>query len=528
MNLKTIEKRWQEKELQNLRTMEQVIKADLYKFRSNIWIHRRALRYLANVMQVGDIIKLTADGNWNRDKAGERCMIESIEEIIRRGKDEKDKIKQWQLLGKNIRFKYYALAKEAANEYRYGNNKKALVLMLLAERLGKLSDNHKRIKMQIIASQDNHIRQAMIEPLIEEHGDIKSIEIYNLLVTLAIISSKKEDIERFYMVVPKNLAQNWEYIMWFNRVPLELKVEEEFLKQIEENYNIAVEQEDHRWLYQYALAIIRHGKIVKGYSILKLVNQKHQTLRHLCEPLMRCLEEYEKDKESAKIEVTCRTQRLSIDRATHQKAICVVFSGWYSALGNIPEYIVKKKLLELGITTIIVKDGSLNWFMTKEKRIDQKLKGIINDNIQKSRSNGCKVVFIGSSITGLSALAYANECKPTAVLLYASPYREKQSIKEKENKQGKKMELRKRIVEEVFNDTKSCMEYLEDKEIEIVYEYGANNKEDTMNAVKFSRFKNCNSKSYSDVATHSISSYCTSMGYMESTLTRICRLEEWQ
>ena len=87
------------------------------------------------------------------------------------------------------------------------------------------------------------------------------------------------------------------------------------------------------------------------------------------------------------------------------------------------------------------------------------------------------------------------------------------------------MELRMKIVEEVFNETKSCMQCLANKKIEIVYEYGADNKEDTMNAMKFCRFKNCSSKSYIGVATHSISSYCTSMGYMESTLTRICRLK---
>lgn len=528
MDLNTIEMEWKQKELGELKTFELTIKKSLKKFDSNIWIHIRALKYLERVMTLADIVKLTAAGNWERNEAGERCMIEKIEGIIRRNEKENEKIIQWQILGKNKRFRYYALAKEAAMEYRIGNNIKALQLMLLAESEGSLDNNQKKIKLLIIANQKTIIRKEMIDQLIKEHGNTKSIEMYSLLITIAIISSKKKHVERFYIVVQKMLAQNWEYLMWYNRIPLKLNLEKKFIEQIEDNYHIAVKKKDYRWLYQYALAIIRHGNYLKGYSILKVVNQKHASLSHLCEPLVRCIEEYNKEKQTEVIEVSCRTQRLRLYRAEEQLAICVIFSGWYSSLGNIPEYIVKKKLLEIGMTTIIVKDESLNWFMKKGKKIDQKLKGTIRENIQETKSNGCKVVFIGSSITGLTALEYATECETTSVLLYASPYQETNRVRGNEKREGKKIELKKKIVEEVFNDTKSRMETLARKNVEVVYEYGKGNEEDKRNAVKFCRFENCSAKGYSGIATHSISGYCVSMGYMQSTLNKMCRSREWQ
>ena len=90
------------------------------------------------------------------------------------------------------------------------------------------------------------------------------------------------------------------------------------------------------------------------------------------------------------------------------------------------------------------------------------------------------------------------------------------------------MENKKKIVEEVFNDTKSRMETLARKNVEVVYEYGKGNEEDKRNAVKFCRFENCSAKGYSGIATHSISGYCVSMGYMQSTLNKMCRSREWQ
>lgn len=528
MDLNAIEMEWKQKELGELEILKLIIMKSLKKFDNNIWLHIRALKYLTRVMTLENIVKLTATGNWERNEAGERCMIKKIECIIRANENEKERIIQWQVLGKNKRFKYYALAKEAAIEYRFGNNIKALQLMLLAESQGSLDDNQKKIKLLIVANQKSIVRQRMIRHLIKDHDNTKSIEMYSLLVTIAIISSKKKYIERFYIVVQRTLAQNWEYLMWYNRVPLKLNLEKSFIEQIEDNYHIAVRKEDYRWLYQYALAIIRHGNYLKGCSILKLVYLKHASLRHLCEPLIRCIEEYNKKKSTDKIEVSCRTQKLRMYRAEYQLAICVIFSGWYSTLGNIPEYIVKKILLEMGITTIIVKDESLNWFMTKGKKLDQKLKETINENIQEAKSNGCKVVFIGSSITGLTALEYATECEATSVLLYASPYQELKKVKRNDRKEGKKIELRKSIIEEVFGDTKSRMETLANKNVQVVYEYGEENKEDKRNAIKFCRFENCTAKGYSEIATHSISGYCVSMGYMQITLSKMCRSREWQ
>ncbi len=525
MNLDVIEAAWKQVSEQDLKGLQQVVINDLNQFDKNIWIHIRAMKYLSELMPIEDMVELTSIGKWERNEDGEKCMMEKIESIIRKENNEQARIRLWQVLGKNKRFKSYSLAKLASIEYRNGNNKKAMILMLLAESRGRMRNDHKRIKLHIAANQERHIREKMLKGLMYEHENTRSIEVFSSLMTLAIISGGKDYTERFYTSPKETLIQRWEYLLWFNRIPLKLSNEEEFINKIQKNYLKALGENDYRWLYQYALAIIRHGNYLEGYALLTRVNQEHKSLGHLCKPVIRCLREYKEDENKAKKELTCRTQRLRINRANNQKGICVLFSGWYSALGNIPDYIIKEQLLELGISTIILKDEKLNWFLTREKKADDKLRQLIDNKIKELRTNECEVIFIGSSITGLSAIEYATVCEATTVLLYASPYREKINIKGSRKKVGKKNELKIKIIEEMFADTESRMKILELRKIQILYEFSSDNIEDSENAIKFKRFHNCNSKSYRDIATHGISGYCASMGYLTKTVRKICEIK---
>lgn len=517
----SIAKKGSEGEKEVLRRIE----ALLSRHPDNIWVFIRCIRFSSKIGRLDTIMTKLRYVQWRQDERGEAELKREFRRILASIDNKRDKELALRHLG-NIDFlRSLVLERTAVDVYMSGQPRKAAILFEMANKDNDLDSTAITVWTQL-AGQLSVLEQRMhLSRITEIVRSEERVNLFSAAMTLSIMCSGIELVRDYFAHPILGLLNRWEYLLWFNRTPLHIQDELAFQREIDKLVSIKEKEKDYRWLFQYGLILQRKGFIEEAIKTFLCVCRQDPGLGQLAQPLEKTLRRWESRRPHwSSVEIS-RSEPSTVAISRENRAVCIFFSGWNGALGHIPDWLLIAELKEAGFGVVILRDRKQGWFMTENGGVDREWEQKIQMLKSQCITEHKELVFVGSSITGLTAMEYALKVRPKGIVSFASPFKSAQQNNRVDQswttKRGRKEDLRQHLFERTFLETEACLQQLEKDCISLYYIYGEENMRDADNARIYGRHQNCHVICVPGVKTHAVSSYSINTGVLFDVLERI-------
>ncbi|KZR65027.1 hypothetical protein [Prochlorococcus sp. MIT 1306] len=495
----------------------------------NQWILKRIIEILIDYKDIDNAIKFLEENCPSKEILNSSVYYALISKIIGVVSGEKEKYILVEKIKDIESLKGLALAKEAQLKFTKRSNSLSLYLFKEAFSRQELPISSIAIWCQAAVFAEVKDYSNYIELFINEHKKKPNRRLLNNILILSVVAGQPNKTEEIFKYPFTSLLNSWEYLMWFNRIPLKIEVDKEFERAVEKYYK-ENNVKDCRWLFQYSLILLRKGMYKESNNILNYVNRNHPTLRHLTKPILKSFITNNLVVKNQKVTNRNRMQTISSYIADSDETVLVIFCGWSGAIGYYSADYINQIVSGKRIGSIYLTDPTLNWFSGGISPLGKDVQSCANglkklvDNLESSR-----VIFIGSSVTGLAALHYASYVEPKAVISFAgimpsSEIKKGEQLLEltsRYKRKGQRSFIRNKKMDNLYGSSEEALVDMSAKNIPLYYVYGSENIIDRATAENLSQYGCTQLIPLKGVDTHSISSYCIGMGIFKRLVNHV-------
>jgi hypothetical protein len=495
---------------------------------SNVWIHLRSTRFLNSIERLDLALKILVRSDIRRDERGENELKKEFRVILSGIHDRDVKRNVIRYLAENSLFKSFSLERTAIDLYMSGQLRKSAIAFAMAFKGKDLDQVSLTVWTQLVGQLSAYEQRLHLIQIIDVVRIQENVNLFSAAMTLSVMCGCIDLVAAYFLHPIEGLLSRWEYLLWFNRMPLDASIEQKILTSIDQIAPQKLQERDFRWLFQYGLILQKRASVEDALSIFSAVCKMDPGLAQLAQPLWEALVVWSNRKPRWHNSGISRAELITIEITKADKAICIFFSGWNGALGHIPDWLLINVLKEHGYGVVILRDPTNSWFMGDAGQLNCKWAHEVECIRNRCSVHEQPIIFIGSSVTGLSAMEYGVRFSPAAIINFAGPLKALRS-KDKNGelwatKKGRKQDLRQCLLERKFPDTLLCLRRLEKQHTPLFYLYGQDNATDAKNALIYAGHDNCTSIGFLGVMTHAVSNYSIPNGMLVDLLQNISDL----
>lgn len=495
---------------------------------SNIWVHLRSTRFLNSIGRLDLALEILVRSEIRRDERGENELKKELRFILSGIHDRDAKRTAIRCLAANIIFKTFSLERTAIDLYMSGQLRKSAIAFAMAFKDKDLDQFSLTVWTQLVGQLSEYEQRFHLIQIRDVVRAQENVNLFSAAMTLSVMCGCIDLVATFFVHPIEGLLSRWEYLLWFNRLPLDARIEQKILTSIDQIAPKKLQECDFRWLFQYGLILQKRSTVEDAISVFSAVCKMDPGLAQLAQPLSEALRVWTNRKPQWHSTGISRAKLSTIEIAKTDKAICIFFSGWNGALGHIPDWLLINVLKEHEYGVVILRDPTNSWFMGDTGKPNCKWAHEVEGIQGLCSAQEQPMIFIGSSITGLTAMEYGVRFRPAAIINFAGPLKVSRS-KDKNGepwttKKGRKQDLRQCLLERKFPDTLLCLRRLEKQHTPLFYFYGQDNATDATNALIYAGYDNCTSVGLRGVMTHAVANYSITNGMLVDLLQNISDL----
>lgn len=490
---------------------------------SSVWLLLRITRFFKDIGRIDLALRSLVSSRLDRDERGESELKKELRIIIGSIHDKEAKISATRILARNDLFKSLSFERSAVDLYMSRQPRKSAIVFAMAFKDKEIDRISLTVWIQLVSQLSVYEQRVHLMQIRDVVRSQENVTLFSAAMTLSVMCGRIDLVSSYFVNPVLGLLSRWEYLLWFNRMPLDKSVERKLLNSLEFFVDQKLNECDFRWLFQYALLLQKQVSVKKALAAFRVVCKLDAGLAQLSQPLAEALGAWEHRTPRWHQSGICRATRTTNEFTKSDKVICVFFSGWNGALGHIPDWLLINVLKEQRYGVVILRDPTNSWFMGDTGELDCHWEHEVESIHKATSAAGQKMIFIGSSITGLSAMQYGLRFKPVAIINFAGPLNASRSIDNGEawtTKKGRKQDLREHLLERKFPDTLLCLRRLENERTRLFYLYGQDNQTDATNALIYDRYNNCITMGLPGVATHAVSNYSINNGILIGLLEK--------
>lgn len=312
----------------------------------------------------------------------------------------------------------FILLKLAAIAFRAQDRDTTESLFARARALGPLTDESRLIELELhLAAARFDEAYSLSSLLLERNPD--RVEFARRAIQAAIFAGRVDATVALLEMALTRWPQDWLLLFRYNRCPLPLATDRRLFALLQDR---ASQMEDNpRWLFQYAIAALRHGEPDRAMGIIEALHDA-TAVGHMAGPLARALAAHPRATWGNDRQIAHDSdQDVQIIPMAGAKATLLLFASVVGGLGYLPFGLADGLLRQRPVNIVYLRDRNHRSFTGGIASLGPGQPAMIAALRRITDELGVPVITMGSSIAGVAAIRCAAMMQGHAAISFAGP-----------------------------------------------------------------------------------------------------------
>lgn len=312
----------------------------------------------------------------------------------------------------------FALLKLAVLRYRQKDRAAAEALFDEAARLGPMTDEAQLIQL------DLHFAAARFDAAYRLARDLQArhpdrVEFARRSIQAALFLHHLDEVIALLQAALLRWPEDWLLLFRYNRCPLPAETDRGLFAALSARRDAMAGND--RWLFQYAIASLRHMAVEPTLALLRTVAAS-PTVGHMAAPLAAALSAHPLECwANPRVVSNACDDDVQIVSQAGAVATVVLFSSVAGGLGYLPFGLADGLLRQRPVNVVYLRDRNHRAFTSGVRGLGADHAAMIEALRAITRRLGVPVVTMGSSIAGVAAIRAATLMQAQAAISFAGP-----------------------------------------------------------------------------------------------------------